>query len=427
MTDQSPVIELEHVTKRFVVEHDRPRSFQELMVNWFRRERHQEELLALNDVSLQVWPGETIGVIGPNGSGKSTLLKLITRILEPSSGTVRVRGRVSALLELGAGFHPDLTGRENVYLNGSLLGYSRREMDRQYESIVCFAELERFMDVPVKHYSSGMYMRLGFSIAVHVDPDILLIDEVLAVGDQAFQQKCLERIQSFRRQGKTIVFVSHDLEAVRTLCDRVVWLDDGVIRMEGPTMEVVAEYLDSTWAQQSARHEAEQAALAGADRWGSGQAEIVDVRFYDDQGRERQVFRTGDPFIARITYEAHERIERPMFGVAIHNDQGVHINGPNTVFAGYDIPWIEGRGTVDYIVESLPLLEGTYFFSAAIYDHAGIHPFDHHQLKYVFRVRPGGVRERYGLFYIPSRWAWRPETPPDETAELVPAGQRDAP
>jgi lipopolysaccharide transport system ATP-binding protein len=364
-----------------------------------------------------------VGIIGPNGSGKSTLLKLITRILEPSSRVVRVRGRISALLELGAGFHPDLTGRENVYLNGSLLGYSSQEMDRQYESIVRFAELERFMDMPVKHYSSGMYMRLGFSIAIHVDPDILLIDEVLAVGDRAFQQKCLERIQSFRRGGKTIVFVSHDLEAVRTLCDRVVWLDDGVIRMEGPTMDVVAAYLDSTWSQELARLQASRQALGGEGRWGSMQAEILDVRFYDHQGQERQAFCTGDTFVARITYDAHDRIERPMFGVAIHNDQGVHISGPNTVFSDYPIPWIEGRGTIDYIIESLPLLEGTYFFSAAIYDHTGTHPYDHHQLKYVFRVRPGRVKERYGVFYIPSRWVWQPETSADDTA-AVPAQDR---
>ena len=407
-------VRFDNVSKRFTLRHERSRSFQEAALAFLHgRDNSREELWALKDVSFAVERGKTVGIIGPNGSGKSTVLKLITRILEPTSGQVIVQGRVSALIELGAGFHPDLTGRENVYLNGSLLGFSRKEMKAKFDSIVEFSELEKFIDVPIKHYSSGMHMRLGFAVAIHVDPDVLLIDEILAVGDQAFQNKCLNKIGELKSQGVTIIFVSHDLEAVRSLCDRAIWLEDGVIRMEGPTIEVVAAYLDSVRSEELKRLQASRQAMGGEKRWGSMHAEILGVRFYDHLGRERAVFVTSETFIARITYYAHDRIEKPMFGVAIYNDKGVHINGPNTVFSDYPIPWIEGRGTVDYIIESLPLLEGMYFVTTAIYDHTGAHPFDHHQLKYVFRVQTGQVKERHGIFYIPSRWDWRPEIPVD--------------
>jgi len=400
-----PAIQFHRVSKKFVVHHERPRSFQEMVVNLFRRGR-REELWALRDVSFSVERGEALGIIGPNGSGKSTALKLISRILEPTSGEIRVNGRVSALLELGAGFHPDLTGRENIFLNGSLLGLSRREMEAQFARIVEFAELERFIDTPIKHYSTGMTMRLGFAVAIHVQPDILLVDEVLAVGDQSFQARCLDKISELRSQGVTIVFVSHNLEAVQGLCDRALWLQDGEIRAHGSTEQVIDRYLE--WV--TAREEAHLAAHHGegvGERWGSGEVEIIDVRFLDREGRERHVFRTGEPMIACIRYVAHQRIRRPVFGVAIHRSDGVHVNGPNTKFAGYPIDAIEGEGEIRYIIESLPLLEGTYQFSATCYDYDCVHPYDHHHRMYTFRVQRGEVREEFGMFYIPSRWEHR--------------------
>ena len=249
-------IQFDNVSKRFTLRHERRRSFQEAALAFLRgRGNSREELWALKDVSFAVERGKTLGIIGPNGSGKSTALKLITRILEPTSGQVDVQGRVSALIELGAGFHPDLTGRENVYLNGSLLGFSRREMEARFERIVEFSELEKFIDVPIKHYSSGMHMRLGFAVAIHVDPDVLLIDEILAVGDQAFQRRCLDKIGELKSQGVTILFVSHDLEAVQDLCDQAIWLEDGRIQAEGLAREVVDYYLMRV-------HEKERVALA---------------------------------------------------------------------------------------------------------------------------------------------------------------------
>jgi lipopolysaccharide transport system ATP-binding protein len=238
-------IELTGVSKRFVLQHQRARSFQEALVNWFsRRGGHSSEVFyALRDVTFTVGQGETFGLVGPNGSGKSTVLKIITRVLEPDAGSVRVNGKVSALIELGAGFHPDLSGRENIYLLASILGIRRRDIARKFADIVEFAELERFIDTPVKHYSSGMYMRLGFSMAVHVDPDILIIDEVLAVGDAHFQEKCIGVLDRFRQEGRTLLLVSHDLDLMQRFCTSAVYLHQGQVQAYGRVGDVIREYL----------------------------------------------------------------------------------------------------------------------------------------------------------------------------------------
>ena len=359
-------IRFEKVSKKFTLHHERARSFQELALHLFRRDRgSQEEFWALRDVSFAIEEGETVGLIGPNGAGKSTVLKLISRIIEPTSGRIAVDGRVGALLELGAGFHPDLTGRENIYLNGSILGLSRAEIRCKLDDIIGFAELERFIDVPVKHYSSGMYVRLGFSVAVHTDPEVLLVDEVLAVGDAAFQRKCLERIDQLRRGGVTILFVSHSPEIVQSICSRAIWLDRGRLVADGPADVVVARYLDRTWAMQDGRS---QMADESGRRWGSGRVRIISVRLLDGHGRERRRFRVGEPLTVEIRYRAEERVERPVFGLAIHRSDGVHITGPNTRFCGYEIPWIEGEGVVRYTVPALPLLEGNYYVSVSVHN-----------------------------------------------------------
>src|SRR5689334_14221894 len=277
------VIKFSHVSKRFLLHQQRPNSFQEMLTGLIGKGRRltkpppehapqAKSFWALRDVNCSVHTGEALGIIGENGSGKSTTLKMISRILYPTEGSVSVRGKVSALLELGTGFHQDLSGRENVYLNGSLLGLSRKQMDARIGEIVGFAELERFIDTPIKHWSSGMVMRLGFAVAINVDPDILITDEVLAVGDEAFQRKCLEQIAEFRRSGKTIIFVSHALEAVRGLCTRAIWLDHGVVRADGPASAVIDQYLDfenerhrtRLLAEYAARHQAAESETAPA-------------------------------------------------------------------------------------------------------------------------------------------------------------------
>jgi lipopolysaccharide transport system ATP-binding protein len=239
---QEATVQFEQVGKRFVFDPQGRQTIWQMGRSWLRRGR-QEGLWAVRDVSFAVAPGESLGIIGRNGSGKSTMLKLAARILRPTTGRVTVRGRMSALLELGAGFHPDLTGQENIFLNGSLLGLSKREIETAYADIVEFSELGDFIQMPVKHYSSGMYMRLGFSVAVHVNPDILIVDEILAVGDQSFQNKCIERIYDMKRQGVTIVMVSHNLDSVRNICSHLLWMDHGRVRASGPTAEVVGGYL----------------------------------------------------------------------------------------------------------------------------------------------------------------------------------------
>jgi lipopolysaccharide transport system ATP-binding protein len=410
------VIEFDKVSKRFTLHHDRRNSIQERVAGLFRPRAKGEIFWALRDVSFGVGQGQSLGLVGHNGAGKSTALKLMTRILEPTSGAVRLRGRVAALLELGSGFHPDLSGRENVFLNGSLLGFSRRDMERKLEEIVDFAEIGDFIDLEVKHYSSGMYTRLGFAVATAVDPDILITDEVLAVGDEAFQRKCMERIYRFRQVGKTIIFVSHALETVRLLCDQAVWLDHGEARAVGPAGEVIDAYLADI-----NRHEAEARREAADDgsadeaidprRRGNREAEIVQVQLLDAAGREQPVFHAGAPLTLRIHYAAHRPIRHPVFGVALYHESGFWLSGPNTRFDEFEIPLIAGAGYVDLVIPELPLLDGRYLISASIYDEAILLPYDYHDRMYELVVRSDELRERYGVLSLRSHWGWREEAP----------------
>ena len=396
-------IRLKRVAKRFILHRERARSFQELALSLFRRNDDlREEFWALQDISFTVERGETVGIIGSNGAGKSTVLKLVSRIIDPTSGCIEVNGRVGALLEVGAGFHPDLTGRENIYLNGSILGLSRNEIRRKLGEIIAFAELERFIDVPVKHYSSGMYVRLGFSVAVHSSPGILLVDEVLAVGDAAFQRKCLDKIDELRRRDVTILFVSHSAETVRNLCSRALWLDEGQLVADGSAEAVVARYLDRSWMDA-------ESTLASGDgderRWGSGEVQITGVRLLDGKGQEKRHFRVGESLSIEMRYRAESRVERPVFGLAIHRSDGVHITGPNTQFAGYEIPCVQGEGVIRYTVPSLPLLGGTYYVSVAAHNWEDTEMYDYHDRLYPFRVLQL-ERACYGVVTLRGGWSW---------------------
>ena len=403
------VIRLDNLSKRFILHPEAARSFQELLTGFWQKRRPPEEFWALKDVSFEVERGDALGLIGPNGAGKSTILKLVTRIIEPTSGVIEVNGRVAALLELGAGFHPDLTGRENIFLNGSIMGLSRREIKKRFDSIVEFSGIGRFVDVPIKHYSSGMQVRLGFSIATAVEPDVLLVDEVLAVGDQAFQAKCLERIGEMRRNGTTLLFVSHNASTVRRLCNRVVRLEKGRVRSQGDTNEIIDGYLRDVSTEQDSGGIArdDSGAPQPGQRWGSKLVEITDVCFLDGQGQEQTEFRTGEPLTARIAYQAHQRVESPSFGIAIHRSDGTHVTGPDTATTGFHVEHIEGPGRIDYIIKRLPLLPGEYQFTATVYDHYSIHPYDHQHRMYSFKVKPGMTRESEGVVYIPCAWRHR--------------------
>lgn len=404
---QHPVIRFHHVGKRFRLNR-RPRTVWGRLRAALRPSRDDADAFwAVRDVSFDVPRGESIGLIGRNGSGKSTLLKLATRILRPTIGRVQVNGRIGALLELGAGFHDDLTGRENIYLNGSVLGLSRREIDGRLNQIVDFSELHDFIDVPVKFYSSGMYMRLGFSVAVHCDPELLLVDEILAVGDQAFQAKCIDRIYELKRSGVTIVMVSHHAETLQKLCSRLVWMDRGALREIGPTAEVLGSYVAF---MQSAV--ADQTAEPLFHRAGTREAEITGVRFLNAAGAETEMFRTGEALTIEMAYVAHRPIDRPELGFGIFREDGVQINGTSNRHWDYPIPVIHGPGLLRYHIPNLPLMPGGYAVSAAIQDADRPLIYDFHVRAYHFRVEPGGVRQMDGLLALPAEWEWLPAVEP---------------
>ncbi|MCG8351183.1 MAG: ABC transporter ATP-binding protein [Chloroflexales bacterium] len=401
------VIEFQNVSKRFVLHRDRRDSIQERITGLLRPRAQGEEFWALRDVSFSVARGESLGLIGHNGAGKSTALKLMTRILQPTNGHVTMNGRVAALLELGSGFHPDLSGRENVFLYGSLMGFSRRDMLARLDEIVDFADIGDFIDMEVKHFSSGMYTRLAFAVATAVDPDILITDEILAVGDEAFQRKCMERIYHFHHAGKTIVFVSHALETVRTLCKQAVWLDHGEARAVGPVNEVIDAYLFEVNRQEQERRVVQQDVdEADLRRRGAREVEIVQVELLDGAGHERIVWQTNEALTIRMHYVAHQPISNPVFGVGLNHEAGLLLTGPNTNFDEFTIPFVEGVGYVDYTLPSLPLLAGRYQISVAVVDTTMLYTYDHHDRMYQIVVQSEGSRERFGILSLPGRWRW---------------------
>ena len=398
-------IQLENISVRYRVPHERYRTLKEHAIRWLERRVQYDDFLALRDVDLCIRSGEVVGIIGRNGAGKSTLLKVISRVLQPSRGRVRLRGRVAPLLEFGAGFHPELTGRENVFLNGAILGFSHAEMEKKFKHIIDFAELWDFIDAPLRTYSSGMVARLGFAIATDVDPDILLLDEVLSVGDVAFQQKSAERIQSFRAAGATILLVSHSMDTVQAMCDRAVWLDRGKVITDGNPEAVVQHYRGED-AKVESKRLSDATTLASNQRWGTRRIEIVNVRLLNEKGIEKTIFRTGDPFILQMDYQCHEAIASPVFGMAINRQDGVHITGPNTSFAGMVLPTLDEAGTITYRILYLPLLEGLYNISVAVHNSEDTEMFDYHDRAYHFRVvnYDGRIRERYGLMTLRGEW-----------------------
>ena len=394
-----------------------------------------ETFQALSDVSFRVPPGTTYGIIGRNGSGKSTMLKLVAGITRPTSGTVRVDGRISALIELGAGFHPEISGRENVFINGIMLGLSKREIARRFDEIVDFAELKDFIDAPVKTYSSGMYMRLGFAVAIHVDPDVLLVDEVLAVGDEGFTHKCLDKFAEFRRRGKTILLVTHSLALVERFCDDALWLDAGKVRGTGDPRRVVGAYVtdvergeeallaasdqrareavteqEPTAASETAPADPVEAHENPADmfqategRWGSREVEISDVQLLDERGHASHIFQSGERVTLRLTVKAAQPVDDFVFGVGLFNADGVCCYGTNTDVEALTGEYLAGEGHVDLILESLDLVEGTYKLDVAVHKRDG-YPYDYHRLLYTFRVK--SRTKDVGIYRPSHRWAF---------------------
>jgi ABC-2 type transport system ATP-binding protein len=388
----SVAISVEEVSKKFRL-HSEKNQYLKTAILRGRRARY-EEFWALSDVSFDVPSGSTYGIIGSNGSGKSTMLKCISGILTPDKGTVSVNGRIAALLELGAGFHPELSGRENISMNGAILGMSRKDIHLKYDEIVEFSGLEKFIDVPVKNYSSGMTVRLGFAIAINVEPEILIIDEVLAVGDSSFQQKCYEKIEDFRHQGRTIVIVSHGLSDVARLCDTVAWLEKGNLRSIGNGYEIVSEYLGAS--------RSDQITTTGGtgERWGTGEARVTGVALIDSHGAPMSVSNTGSDVIFRASYVATEKLRNVVVGVNIRDLHGTVIWGTNTKFHGFEISQLSEHGHLDLAIPNFPLLAGTYDFSIAISDESEVHQYDHWERAHRFTVIQGKNLDQ-GLVSIP--------------------------
>jgi ABC-type polysaccharide/polyol phosphate transport system ATPase subunit len=371
--------------------------------------RPEEAIAALEDVSFRVARGEAFGVIGGNGSGKSTLLKVVAGILKPSAGTVIVNGRLSALIELGAGFHPEISGRENVFINGAVLGLSRAEIARRYDSIVEFSGLGDFLEEPVKNYSSGMYVRLGFAVAVHTDPDVLLVDEVLAVGDEAFAHRCLRHIEEMLRAGKTILFVSHSLDLVEGLCDRVLWLDHGRPQLTAEPRRAIDAYRMAVAEEEERGHRDAKAETPAAGegetlRWGSGAAEITGARLLDGAGVERYHFRSGEPVRFEISARAAERLDDFVFGVGVSTPRGVECFGTNTDLAGFVPGSWQGEATAILECPALRLGPGDYMVDVAVHARDGA-PYDYRRRALSFSVT--SAEKGVGVYFPEHRWDFR--------------------
>jgi ABC-type polysaccharide/polyol phosphate transport system ATPase subunit len=436
----TPAIELTKVSK--IYRRYSGRQFSTLKSALLQRSlvrdlRPSEVFPALTDVSFTVPKGSTYGVVGRNGSGKSTALKLVAGITKPTAGTVRVAGRISALIELGAGFHPEISGRENVFINGIMLGLTRRDVQERFDEIVEFAELKDFIDAPVKTYSSGMYMRLGFAVAIHVDPDVLLVDEVLAVGDEGFTHKCLDKFAEFRRRGKTVLLVTHSLGLVERFCDEALWLDGGRAREHGDPRRVIDAYLTAVEegeekllaattakavrsagaparveedggpprAERDEATEPQDMFKAVEGRWGAREIEITEVAFVDGNGHPSFVFHSGHPMAVRLKVAAKAPATDFVFGISLFNADGICCYGTNTFLEEMASERLEGDAEVTFSIDSLDLVEGTYKLDVAVHKEDG-YPYDYHRLLYTFRVK--SRTHDVGIYRPHHRWTFSP-------------------
>lgn len=386
-------IDVRDVTKRFKLTGGAGSTLKRLVIDRLKRGRARE-FTALDHISLSVKRGETLGLIGSNGAGKSTLLSIIAGTMHPTSGSVTTKGVVSSLLELGAGFHPDLTGRENVYLYGSIMNIPRAIMRKRFDSIVDFSGIGEFIDQPVRFYSSGMYVRLGFSVAVQVDPDILLIDEVLAVGDADFQKRCLDKMNEFRKLGKTLLIISHDLGTIRSISDRIAYLDHGHIIGIGSPDEQITTYQTATMRD---------GCNVTAREWGTKEAIITDLKLISASGEEIVKPEQSDPRIrVRISYQANKRIENPVFGFSLADKDGRLVFGSNTQIAGFDIPFIEGKGNLVLELDAKNLHSGGYVMSFSL--HSSDHRINYHRLEDALVVIYDLGGHFDGPIRLPSTW-----------------------
>lgn len=428
----TPSILVDRVSKQYQIGGVRQGAMlREALVNWarhpFRSHRGKKNTIwALRDVSFTVGAGEVIGIIGRNGAGKSTLLRALTKITYPTSGTVKVIGRVASLLEVGSGFHEELTGRENIYLNGSILGMKKKEIDAKLDAIVDYAGVEKFIDTQIKHYSSGMRLRLGFAVAAHLDTDVLLVDEILAVGDVEFQKKCLTTMDKLHRAGRTVVFVSHNLLAIENFCPRTIWIDRGQVREDGETREIIRAYLANF-----ATHQESGSTLAELDhREGSGDIRYTRIEFLTSDGQPKSTIQSGDSLVVRLHYHAKQRIREPFFGIRIHTHLGTLVTDFSSWSTGLQIPFLSpGDGQIDSQLSFLNLMPGRYSISLWLVgtDTAGrglwinYDIVEHCAMLDVessdFYGSGRGIHPQFGIVFLPCRWMLTSQNETGESPE----------
>ncbi|TDX59252.1 ABC transporter ATP-binding protein [Orenia marismortui] len=417
------VIEVKDVSKKYRIYYDKGSTLKEKIL--FRNRNKYEDKWVLKDINLKIKKGETVGLIGENGSGKSTLLKLLTRIIYPNKGEIIVKGKVSSLLELGAGFHPDMTGRENIYTNASIFGLTRKEIDDRIDDIISFSELEESIDNPVRTYSSGMYMRLAFSVAINVEADILLVDEILAVGDASFQAKCFNKMQELKNKGTTIIIVSHDLGSIERLCDKSVWIDKGIIKSIGIPYDVDAEYLDFMGQKRNKKKEGKNQGTKASnnndeqeeddqkqdsnqqnkekdDRWGNKFVEILNPRLTNEKNEVASIFKSGEKVNIRFEYIRHNKeIQSPVFGIGIFRDDGLNCYSTNTHIDKIQNISISDSGEVECVLKELNLLEGKYTLDLAVHDEDGL-PYDY--IRKILSFEVYSKNKDVGVFRLKHHW-----------------------
>lgn len=372
----------------------------------------EEEFWAIKNISFEVAQGSTFGIIGSNGAGKSTILKLMSGITYPTSGTFEINGSLAALIEVGAGFHPDLTGRENVYLNGSILGLSKAEIGKKFDEIVEFAELEQFIDTPVKRFSSGMYVRLGFSVAVHIETDILLVDEVLSVGDMAFQRKCLRRMHEIKDRGRTIVFITHNLETMQNICNEAIWLDRGQIKMQGNPKEIVSSYIEETdFNILSSEYHNRDKYYESTERWGTGDVKLEKVKVTDLKGDPALKIVSSSGLDIIIEYSVKETIKKPVFWISISGEDNTKVAGATTMLADICPHDKKSVKNIRCRIKSLPLQSGIYYINVGVFNESCNVAYDRWGKVHKFMVVPGSLKDSgirnpdfYGHMMIEDEW-----------------------
>jgi len=409
----SALISVDNLCKRYRIGLARPTTLRESLASAMSlshlRSRAQEETIwALRDVSFAVEVGEAVGIIGRNGAGKSTLLKILSKITYPTSGAVKVGGRVAAMLEVGTGFHPELTGMENIYLNGSILGMTKKEVDKKLDAIVEFSGVEKFINTPIKRYSSGMRLRLGFAVAAHLDAEILVVDEVLAVGDAAFQKKCMATMGDLRSRARTVLFVSHNLAAVENLCKRCIWIDGGQVCMDGETRDVIKAYMDTTTGGATGHGDLENP----ENRRGNGKVQFRRVEFLSPEGTAQQVIRAGDPVVFRFHYAVSEAVTHPSLGFRMYTDMGTLVTESSTWHHGIHIPLLEvGEGHIDLEIDCLNLMPAKYALSLWATDDSGMVVYDNVECGVTLEVETANIYQsgkdldsRCGVVFFPQKW-----------------------